>query len=686
VIPTNKPISRIDYDDLVYKSEKAKFNAIADEITERNKAGQPVLVGTTSVEKSEALSRVLERRNIPVNVLNAKQHEREAYVVAQAGRKGAVTVATNMAGRGTDILLGGNAEMIARTEVMDEVGPEVFHALTDPNTASEGELPMTPEALEEKIQAATKKYVDICKREKEEVLGAGGLFILGTERHDSRRVDNQLRGRSGRQGDVGASRFYLSLEDDLMRIFAGERVQTMMDRLGMEEDIPIEHKWVTRAVENAQKKVEERNFDIRKNLLDYDDVMNQQRKSIYALRRQVLTGEYRSVPNEEQKKKGQKPTLIVSEADPELTARAVPILEQMLRHHASPLVPRDATEEEKTRIEAERATYRERAIGSLGSFRPEACERDVYLWFGCQVSLSKLQGDPARAFEFLKAAVGLSLTEQRERLYDLVDEFVGNLVEQHCPSGKHHEDWDTDGLKRAYEEAFGMAASGFESVGDQRDVAQKLYQDAEAVLGKKFEEFGSEGYLRLFRNVFMQEIDREWIEHLQAMDNLRDGIGLRGYGQRDPKREYKREGFDMFQKMMEAVKMTVLQVMFRAQRVTEEDLAKQEEARRRVAEERARGMRGLHADAQAGGGARSSGAPAGGPDGDSPILNRRQRRQVASRRGPEMAPQVAPAQTVKREKPKVGRNDPCWCGSGKKYKNCHFREDRAAQGASDSPE
>jgi preprotein translocase subunit SecA len=300
VIPTNQPVVRDDSNDLVYKTEREKFRAVADEIQKAQEQGQPVLVGTTSVEKSDALSRLLEKRNVQHNVLNAKHHEREAYIVAQAGRKGAVTVATNMAGRGTDIVLGGNPEMLARFEVIAQ---------------AEEAVRADKEALEREIANASERYKTQSELEKKQVLEAGGLRIIGTERHESRRVDNQLRGRSGRQGDPGCSRFYLSLEDDLMRIFAGERVQRMMDTLGMEEDVPIEHPWVTRAVENAQKKVEERNFDMRKTLLEYDDVMNQQRKSIYTLRRQVLCGQYRTVPTEEQLKNGVRPEPLIKAAD-----------------------------------------------------------------------------------------------------------------------------------------------------------------------------------------------------------------------------------------------------------------------------------------------------------------------------------------------------------------------------------
>ena len=275
VIPTNRPIQRIDHDDLVYKNERGKLNAVADEIEEANKRGQPVLVGTVSVEKSEVIAKILRSRKVPHEVLNAKQHGREAFIVAQAGRKGAVTISTNMAGRGTDIHLGGNAEYLARYEV-------------DPEVAGQPGAEVDQEAYEK----AYAKFKPQCDAEKKEVLELGGLHIIGTERHESRRIDNQLRGRAGRQGDPGSSHFFLSLEDDLMRIFWAERMTGVMEKLGMEEDVPIEHKWINKAIENAQKKVEGHNFDIRKNLLEYDDVMNLQRKTIYRMRRQVLEGRY----------------------------------------------------------------------------------------------------------------------------------------------------------------------------------------------------------------------------------------------------------------------------------------------------------------------------------------------------------------------------------------------------------
>jgi preprotein translocase subunit SecA len=722
VIPTNRPIQRKDYEDLVYKTEREKFKAVAREIEECRKKGQPVLVGTTSVEKSDALARMLDKAGIPHNVLNAKQHEREAYVVAQAGRKGAVTVATNMAGRGTDILLGGNPEMIARYEVL--------------SSASE-ELRADKDALEAKIKEVTEHYRAHCEAEKKEVLAAGGLHILGTERHESRRIDNQLRGRSGRQGDPGSSRFFLSLEDDLMRIFAGERVQTLMDRLGMEEDVPIEHPWVTRAVENAQKKVEERNFDIRKHLLEYDDVMNQQRKSIYNLRRQVLEGHYQTVPSEEEAKAGKKPeTLAKNGASPELEKTALPVLRDMMRVHGAPMPPDDMPAEEV-------AKYRERVMSmemsELGELRVEPLERDIYTWFGVRVELGPLKKTPVKAYEMLSHEISLSLTEQQERLLDLVDEIVGTMVERACPPKKHWEDWDVPGLRKAFEEQFAIEAD--ESIlrmTDVQEIAEKLYQQAEVVLKKKEEDFSSTQFLRLFRTLFLQEIDKLWLEHLSHMDHLRDGIGLRGYGQRDPKKEYKREGYDLYVQTLQSIKASVVEKLFRVQRLTEREVEAAEAQRRRQAEARQQALRASHPDQQPGGGAaqaseppqqggtrvtiaarhsavaqqaalmaqarrlaavraaeaaqRPARAPASQPAAPAPApvaekssgAEPRRAAQAAADQAAQLAAMAAAERRashpdpVRRDQPKIGRNDPCYCGSGKKYKNCHMKTDSAA--------
>jgi preprotein translocase subunit SecA len=609
--------------------------------------GQPVLVGTTSVEKSDALSRILERKGVRHNVLNAKQHEREAYVVAQAGEPGAVTVATNMAGRGTDIVLGGNPEMLARMEVLEKSSPELLE---------------DREAFETAIAQAIERHTARCEEAKKKVKEAGGLHIVGTERHESRRVDNQLRGRSGRQGDPGASRFFLSLEDDLMRIFAGDRIQGMMDRLGMEEDVPIEHRWVSRAVENAQKKVEERNFDIRKNLLDYDDVMNQQRKSVYTLRRQVLEGQYRTVPTEAEVEKGARPERLVTEADAGLAERVQPVLERVVKFHAAPAPPQGAGEDD---ISAWRQQAIRMDMDELGEVRsPQALARDVYWMFGLRLELGR---DPHKVLERIQREVPLSLTEQQERLLDLVDEIIGTMVEHACPPNKHYEEWDLEALAQAYEEQFGIEATGLEEITDAGELAKKLYGDAEAILRKKQTDFGEDTFLRLFRNLYLEEIDRQWIEHLQAMDHLRDGIGLRGYGQRDPKREYKREGYNMFTEMMQGIKSSVSNKLFRLERIGEEDVERIESRRRKQSEARQQHMRANHPGMAQDGGD-GAGAPA--------APNRRARRRGAAGGASAGAPQVD--QTVKRERPKVKRNDPCWCGSGKKYKQCHWREDQAA--------
>jgi preprotein translocase subunit SecA len=659
VIPTNEPIARLDEEDLIYKTEREKFRALCLEIEASHKRGQPVLVGTTSVEKSDAVAHFLNRQGVPHNVLNAKQHEREAYVVAQAGTPGAVTVATNMAGRGTDIVLGGNPQMLARIEVLENGSEEV---LSD------------PERREATIAKATEHLVGKCKEDAQRVKDAGGLQIIGTERHESRRIDNQLRGRSGRQGDAGSSRFFLSLEDDLMRIFAGERVQSMMDRLGMEEDVPIEHRWVTRAVENAQKKVEERNFDVRKNLLEYDDVMNQQRKSMYALRKQVLRGEYRTVPTDDERKAGAEPVPLVDGIDVALLSRVTKVLENMVKFHSYPLPDAGLTQDD---VPAHRKKSIESDLSELTDVRVQLLEKDIYVWFGCAVPLEDFRNDPQGAYKQLEQAVGMSLSEQKERLLDLVEEIVIIMTDHACPPGKHFEDWDLEGLERAYKEQFALNATGIQEIGDRAELLRKLYADAAAVQERKEQEFGTENFLRLFRDLYLQEIDKQWMDHLQGMDHLRDGIGLRGYGQRDPKKEYQREGFDMYLEMVQSVKSSVTLGMFTVERAGEEELQRLEEQRRQATEKRQRQISASHqGEGPGGGGQQQAGLS-------------RQARRAAARRGrraggagpgapPPPQPSAAQQATVKRDQPKLGRNDPCYCGSGKKYKNCHYREDQAA--------
>jgi preprotein translocase subunit SecA len=643
VIPTNKGIQRVDHEDLIYKSEREKFKAVVREIDECRTRGQPVLVGTTSVEKSDALSRMLTKAQIPHNVLNAKQHEREAYVVAQAGRKGAVTVATNMAGRGTDILLGGNPEMLARYHVLE--------------TAS-AETKEDPSAFAEAVRDQAEKLKQITEQEKKEVLEAGGLHILGTERHESRRIDNQLRGRSGRQGDPGSSRFYLSLEDDLMRIFAGERIQVLMDRLGMEEDIPIEHRWVSNAVQNAQKKVEERNFDIRKHLLEYDDVMNQQRKAIYALRRQILEGVY-TVENEVESH---------DPLEPKLMTHVEQGLDTILTHYG---VGPDGS-----------ATASGTSAGAtLPAERAELLERDIYTWFGCRVTLDRSALDRATIRSQLLQAVEASLVAQRERLLDLTDDLVQSLVDEHCPANRAPEDWDMDGLRAQFARQFGIEATGVDKLVSHDEVASKLYNDAEAILLRKEQEFGVDQYLRLFRNFYLQEIDRQWIEHLQSMEHLRDGIGLRGYGQRDPKKEYKREGYELFVQMTQSVRASVGYNMFHVERLAEEDVVRLEAQRRKQAEARARQIQMNHPELVDHAETEQTDAQRGNlPHGRA---SHRQGPSASGRTGGAHAQSPSSAQQTpaRRERPKIGRNDPCWCGSGKKYKQCHWQEDQVTFGS-----
>jgi preprotein translocase subunit SecA len=545
VVPTNKTNVRRDSEDVVYRSEREKFDAICTEIGKRNEKGQPVLVGTVSVAKSEVVASLLKKRGIPHNVLNAKHHAREAEIVAQAGRKGAVTISTNMAGRGTDIILGGNAEMMAK----HEVGPE-------PDAPMEGEAPEQFEARradwERRLHEAAARLAGECASEHDEVVALGGLHIVGTERHESRRIDNQLRGRAGRQGDPGSSIFFLSLEDDLMRIFGSERIQGLMTRLGMQEGEQIEHPWLTRSIESAQKKVEGHNFDIRKNTLEYDDVMNQQRRSIYRLRRMVLG-----------------------------FGAGVPVVEY--------------DEDPKTHVK----TRRER------------------VW---------------------------TLEDEQAHVLDLIEDLVIDMVEAACPS--RLADWDLDALASQVREQFGVdmkftppggrAQEAREAIKEQVfAVVEKAYQRKEEELGKDAD--GVPVLRRYEQYLYLQAIDQLWKDHLLSMDHLRQGIGLRSYGQKDPKQEYKKEGYEMFVQMTWRVKSAVVGQILRLQLVRQES-AEEIEAKRLAMQRRALQR------------ATASHAEAGGGDGEA----------------------AKPKQeTVVRQQPKVGRNDPCPCGSGKKYKKCH---------------
>ena len=484
VIPPNRPMIRLDHADLVYRTEREKYEAIVEEIKNLNETGQPVLVGTVSIEKSERIASMLKKDGVPHVVLNAKYHEREADIVAQAGAKGAVTIATNMAGRGTDILLGGNPEHKA-------------HQLTrDLEDAAE----------KSRIE---REIAEQWKGDHEEVVRLGGLHIIGTERHESRRIDNQLRGRSGRQGDPGASRFFLSLEDDLMRIFGSDRVSGLMQRMGMEEGVPIEAKMVSRAIERAQKQVEGRNFEMRKHLLEYDDVMNKQRMSIYSLRRSILEGR---------------------EGKDYIVNAAEDIVEMLVENH----LPENTEEWNEAELNAE-------------------------------------------LFDFF----GFDLRSRNIRL----------------------DDMGRDAVKEALLEAI-----------------RKRYEEKEALVTPEM--------MRLHEKyLLLQVIDAQWKEHLLMLDHLKEGIGLRGYGQRDPLIEYKKESFGLFQEMMERIQDRVIKYLWKL------EVAPREE---------------------------SSAPP--------PRL-----------RVPEMprqnltfsAPSKEAPQPVKRTAAKVGRNDPCPCGSGKKYKKCH---------------
>jgi preprotein translocase subunit SecA len=550
VVPTHRKMVRRDAEDVVYKTEREKFSALCTEIEERHRKGQPILVGTVSVAKSEVVSSLLKKRGVPHNVLNAKHHQREAEIVAQAGRKGAVTISTNMAGRGTDIVLGGNPEMMAR----HEVGPE-------PDAPMEGEDEAAFEARKADREKRLAELVERLKiqtgKEHEEVVALGGLHIVGTERHESRRIDNQLRGRAGRQGDPGSSIFYLSLEDDLMRIFGSERISSLMERMGMKEGEQIEHRWLTKAIENAQKKVEAHNFDIRKSLLEYDDVMNQQRKSIYRLRRMVLG-----------------------------FGAGVPVVE----------FDEDQRTRKKTRHEK------------------------VY-----------------------------SFADAREHLLDVTEDLVLQMVADCCPD--RMSQWDLDSLSARVRDQFGLEIRFGEPpssrVAEARAaIEEQVFNVVEKAYRQKEELFGGDAdgvpILRRYEQyLYLQAIDTLWKDHLLSMDHLRQGIGLRGYGQRDPKQEYKKEGYEMFVRMTWEVRANVIGNLLRLQPVRQETA--QEIEQKRLALARRQRVVESH----------------GAGDGDAGSAKPKQ-------------------ETVVRTQPKVGRNDPCPCGSGKKYKKCHGATEAAA--------
>jgi preprotein translocase subunit SecA len=628
--PTNKPMVRADHEDVVYKTEREKFTAVIAEILECHEKGQPVLVGTTSVEKSNAIATLLKKRKIPHAVLNAKHHEREAYVVAQAGRKGAITVSTNMAGRGTDILLGGNPEMIAKLEFR-ESGRD-------------------PDAEPDPFGKLVEKYDQSCKAEGEEVRKLGGLHILGTERHESRRIDNQLRGRAGRQGDPGSSRFYLSLEDDLMRIFAGDRVKSLMDRMGMPDNEPIVHPWVTKSIQDAQRKVEERNFDIRKHLLEYDDVMNEQRKTVYKLRQQLLLGIYRPEKLDEDGKPTGK--LREIKVDSRIFDEVKQAVTDMVLHHGTPIGSTADVEKRPppTRIEEVEEVY------SLASL-----QQDVYQFWGYRFDYKEGEGKhPKAVCERLLAEIPQSLTEQRDQVLDLLDGIVGAIVEECCPQNKPPEDWDWKGIKSGFIEHFAGKPPDVEHLHDPEQIARALFDAADKQFRDKETEMGTELFLRVFRHFYLEEVDRQWVDHLTNMEHLRDGIGLRGYGQRDPKQEYKKEGYDVFITMMAATSSNICTKLFKVQvrRETEIERIERADADRHAEQQRAMQMH--HGSEPA--------------TEDEPPIQR-----PAGRPQPHVT-----VQPVRRDGPKIGRNDPCPCGSGQKFKKCHgaaFEDDSGGEDA-----
>jgi preprotein translocase subunit SecA len=660
VVPTNKPMIRDDMPDLVYKNEKGKFRAVIDDIADCHKRGQPVLVGTTSVEKSEVVASLLKKEQLRFDVLNAKQHEREAGIVAQAGRRGAITISTNMAGRGTDIILGGNAEYMAK-EMMKAEG-----------RASE---PGQYEILLEQLKGQ-------CDKEREDVLKAGGLKIIGTERHESRRIDNQLRGRAGRQGDPGASRFYLSLEDDLLRIFGADRISGLMERLGMEEDVPIESGLVTRSIENAQKKVEGHNFDSRKNLLEYDDVMNQQRKTIYSLRRQILKGEYAPTLSEAEIKAGKEPPVpptqsgdwTIESLSGEIRAEIEAIVDAALAEEKQAKAPAEPVAVSSDNGEADEDEIDEdedgdeEAHAATDAKQPPAWRRlRSQLWrqTGAWCDIEKLfstDGTEARdkLVDSVVEQVAASLVQQRERMYDLADVLIGSLVDQFCPSNQHSDEWDFDALEEALHDQFAVEIKLKRKVGEAEQVAEQAWKVVEKRLGERLQELSRPWLMYFSRHFYLEEIDHQWIDHLKAMEHLREGIYLRGYGQKDPKKEYKREGFDLFAQMMHNIQVNTGRKLFRVQiqRQEAEIPTMQAKQRRMVESHAAAATSGAETVGQQSQEAAGSSAYGKAADGGAT--------------GP------GKQKTVRRDQPKVGRNDPCPCGSGKKYKKCHGREDEQA--------
>lgn len=519
VIPTNKPIARNDMQDAVYQTEKGKFKAIANRVAEVNKTGQPVLVGTISIEKSELLSSLLNKRGIKHNVLNAKQHDKEAEIVAEAGRLGSVTIATNMAGRGTDIILGGNPEFEAKKE-MSKTGfsdDEISFA----TSLLKSDDPALVKARDE-FNRLHKVFMEERKAEQEKVVSLGGLCILGTERHESRRIDNQLRGRAGRQGDPGQTQFFISLEDDLMRLFGGERMQNIVNRMGLDEDEAIEAGMLSRSIEGAQKKVEGKNFGIRKYVLQYDNVMNKQREVIYEQRRKVLFDE-----------------------------------------------------------------------------------------------------------------------DMKEYIITMIHELVESIIDPFILSSKYPEEWDFEGMEKSLKKVsdkFRMKKFSDDDINamDGDSLKEEIVAEFGRIYDDKEAEIGSDRMREVERMILLRVVDNMWMDHIDAMDQLKTGIGLRGLGQQDPAAAYAKEGYDMFLQMIDEIREDTVKYCY--------NVSVETGTERKAVTAEGKEVKEDYSDAS------------GSMPGQTGVPERERKQE-----------------TVRRDQPKVGRNDPCPCGSGKKYKNCHGR-------------
>jgi preprotein translocase subunit SecA len=661
VIPTNKPIARHDHDDLVYKNERGKFKAVVEEIRESHEKGQPVLVGTTSVEKSQVVHNLLDRAGIPHNVLNAKNHGKEAFIVAQAGRKHAVTVATNMAGRGTDIILGGNPEMMARQHYDPEKEPDKY------------------EPLFQGLKAQ-------CDEEKAEVLALGGLRIVGTERHESRRIDNQLRGRAGRQGDPGVSRFFLSLDGDLMRIFGADRITGLMERLGMEEDVPIEAGMVNRAIENAQRKVEAMHFDTRKNLFEYDNVMNEQRKAIYALRKQILEGRYvPEILDEQARKEAEaKGKNVEAEAPKTSGPHTLESMRKDVEERVMSILHAHCVNiiESRDRVPPEG----EIAPWPAGGIGARKLTHEVYRHFGAMAPLEDVAEDRAQVIERILDTVSNSLIQQRERIHDLAFDLLSRLVVEMCPEDVHPDEWELEELEKAIKERFYCTVDLSKVVDDVDRLIDQCWEAVEASLVQKETDAGGlYNFLFYVRMNYLKEIDERWVAHLKNIEHLRTGIGLVGYATRDPKNEYKLRGYNLFKDMWDNLEYAVLDKTLQMQ-LSEED-------KRRAAEGAEHETTLTKASRRREGGGAATGARAR-QSGELDKLQAAARAAVeqlqqaglatgsssAAPSAPEPA-QAAAAAAAKKpasKYPKVGKNDPCPCGSGKRYKKCHGKKEAAA--------